>query len=169
MSDRLRWHRWITPKAECRQSSIHGLGVFATQRIPAREIVVVFGGAIVPKCNIEQYREEVGHLGLQISDDFFICPHSREEVEDTGTFNHSCESNCGCLDSIQIIAIRDIEAGEELTFDEAFTETYFSPISCNCGSPHCRGIIRPTDWQDPELQRRYGPYFSPYIRAKFED
>lgn len=69
----------------------------------------------------------MGHVGIQIDENFFICPTSREELKKTGVFNHSCEPNAGFRSSIVLEAIRDIKAGEEITFDYAFCEMYFEP------------------------------------------
>jgi hypothetical protein len=57
--------------------------------------------------------------------------------------NHSCEPNCE-TDQIKgkmwIIALRDIEAGEELTYDyNLFDGEDDAP--CLCGSGRCRGSL----------------------------
>jgi uncharacterized protein len=36
-------------------------------------------------------------------------------------------------------------------------------MACSCGTPSCRGTITGDDWRDPELQRRYGAWFSRYL------
>ncbi len=159
-------HRWITPKARSYKSKIQGLGVVAIKLIQKGEIVAVLGGVIVPISEIKKYRKKLGHVGIQINDNFFICPTSREELEETGVFNHSCNPNIGYLDSITFIAIRDINPGEELTFDYAFSETVFKAFKCNCGSKNCRKIIKPSDWKIPEIQKKYKKYFSPYLKRK---
>lgn len=42
-----RWpHRWLTPKAEPRCSSIHRYGVFAKEGIKKGEPINVFGGIV---------------------------------------------------------------------------------------------------------------------------
>jgi hypothetical protein len=160
-------HRWITPKAKSNSSKIHRLGVIATQGIKKGESVCVFGGAIVPKKEIDKYNKNLGDFGIQISDDFFIVPTTREELEETGVFNHSCDPNCGFSNSITLVAIRNVKKGEELTLDYAFSESCTQEFKCNCGSPNCRKIIKATDWKIPELQQKYRKYYSPYLKAKF--
>jgi len=163
-----KWsHRWLTPKAAVRKSDIHGFGVFAKAHISKGEEVGVLGGAIVPKLEIEEYWKIMGHVGIQIDDNFFIVPTSREELKSKGVFNHSCEPNLGFSNSITLIAIRDIEEGEELVFDYAFNETVHNNMNCNCGSERCRKEIHTDDWKDPKLQERYGEYYSPYLRDRF--
>jgi len=87
-------------------------------------------------------------------------------LEETGVFNHSCEPNAGFKSSIVLEAVNDIKAGEEITFEYAFCETYFEPFECRCRASNCRKIIRPTDWQIKEIQEKYGDYFSPYLKSK---
>ena len=163
-----RWqHRWITPKAKSQKSGIHGLGVFAVQPIKKGEDVGVLGGIVIPVSEIAEYWKKMGHVGIQIDDNFFICPTTREELEKTGVLNHSCNPNCGFGNSIKLLAIKDINVGEELVFDYAFCESFIEQFDCNCGSTNCRKIIKPTDWKLTELQNKYPEYFSPYLKRKF--
>lgn len=65
-----------------------------------------------------------------------------------------------------LVAMRDISAGEELTTDYALFDDYDGQMECRCGTPSCRSTIGRRDWQRPELQRRYGTYFSWYLLNK---
>ncbi len=159
-------HRWITKKAQSVKSRIHGLGVVAVENISKGEDIAVLGGVIVPRSEIGRYWKNMGHIGIQIDDDFFIVPTSREELEKTGVFNHSCEPNCGMASSLRLSAIKDIQKGEEIVFDYAFTESFMEEFECKCGSKNCRKIVRATDWKISELQSKYGDYFSPYLKNK---
>lgn len=162
-----RWpHRWLSPKAEARDSEIHGLGVFAVESISKGEAVGVLGGIVVPRSEIKDYWDAMGHVGIQIDDDFFIVPSSRQELKEKGVFNHSCEPNLGYSNSITLAAIRDIKQGEELVFDYAFSESYHKSFPCSCGNTNCRKEIGPEDWKLPELQEKYKEYFSPYLKVK---
>lgn len=162
-----RWsHRWLHPNAECRESPIHGLGVFAKRSINKGEIVAILGGLIVPKEEIQGYWDILGHVGIQINEDFFIVPSSREELKKKGVFNHSCNPNIGFVDDIRFVAIRDIEPEEEICFDYAFNETIDEGFECNCGSKNCRKVVKPSDWKNPEIRKRYREFFSPYLRRK---
>lgn len=163
-----RWpHRWVTPKARSTSSPLHGLGIVAVGRIGKGEAVL--GGVIVPASEIAEYWDRMGHMGIQISDGFFIVPTSREELEERGVINHSCDPNIGFAENNVFVAIRDIEADEELTFDYAFNETLMHPFTCKCGSAQCRKTITAEDWKLPRLQDRYRDYFSPYLRRKIRN
>jgi len=162
-----RWkHRWLTSKAKPFKSKIHGIGLIATGPIEKGEIIQVIGGIIVPRSEILEYRKIMGHIGLQIHDDFFLVPASRKEVEEYGAPNHSCDPNIGLKGPNIYVAIRDIKPGEEIVLDYAFMETYFEPFKCKCGSKNCRGIITPNDWKKKGLQEKYFEYLSPYLKEK---
>lgn len=160
-------HRWISPKARSSNSSIHGLGIIAIQNILKGEVVGVLGGIVIPRSEIKKYRQKLGHIGIQIDDQFFICPSSREELLKTGVFNHSCNPNVGFKNSLTLVAINNIKTNEELVFDYSFSETDFKQFNCSCGDINCRKIIKPTDWKVKTLQKKFKNYFSPYIKAKF--
>jgi hypothetical protein len=165
-----KWsHRWLNKKAVARSSKIEGTGVFSNNKITFREPVGVLGGVIVHKNEIKEYWEIMGHVGIQIDDDFFIVPTTREELEMYGVFNHSCEPNCGFSNSITLVALRDIEVGEELVFDYAFCEIYQKGFDCKCGTNNCRKRITANDWKLAKIQKKHIKYFSPYLRDKISE
>ena len=72
------------------------------------------------------------------------------------------EAKTGC-----VVAMRDITAGEVLTFDRAMTESSdLHDVECQCGSDECRGKVTAEDWMLPELQLRYRGFFSPYLARR---
>ncbi|MDO8335893.1 MAG: SET domain-containing protein-lysine N-methyltransferase [Candidatus Saccharibacteria bacterium] len=173
MSDNFhqRWsHRWLSPKTEVRESPICATGVFAVESIKKGEVIRVTGGIVLPKSQASEYNKllnyVVDNVYLDISDDFALAP-TPEDLELTATINHSCEPNAGFLDTITIIAIRDIEEGEEIGWDYAFSQTTFDNFECRCLTPSCRKIIKATDWQIKSIQDKFGSYFSPYLKSKF--
>ena len=61
-----------------------------------------------------------------------------------GLLNHSCAPNCEAElldDRIWIIARRDIQPGEEITFNYGYDLENYRDYPCCCGSPHCVGYI----------------------------
>jgi uncharacterized protein len=157
-----------SPKTEVRDSKIHGRGLFATADIAKDEVVAVKGGHIIWR---EQLREKVtpqlGPVEIQIDDDLFIAPVTKEEREGSMLYsNHSCDPNLGVRGEITFVAIRDIRPEEELTHDWAMTDDDDYSVECNCGVPNCRKILTGKDWQRPELQARYAGYFSEYLAKK---
>ena len=157
-------------KTEVRDSKIHGRGLFATAKIDEEEIVAVKGGHIVDG---ETLRREItprlGPVEIQIDDNLFIAPVTEEERELSILYsNHSCDPNLGVRGEITFVALRDIDAGEELTHDWAMTDNDHYSVECNCGAANCRKRLTGKDWQRPELQRRYAGYFSAYLAKKIE-
>lgn len=70
---------------------------------------------------------------------------------------------------VTVVARHDIDAGGEITGDYALWEAEDSYLveSCTCRAETCRGVIRGTDWQLPELQECYSGHFLPYIERRF--
>jgi SET domain-containing protein len=63
--------------------------------------------------------------------------------------NHSCEPNAGYDGRDQIVALRQIAAGEEIRMDYGtYSFSFDHEFKCTCGSVLCRGRVRGTDWQD---------------------
>ena len=120
-----------------------------------------------------EQRDEVGRrLGpseIQVTEDLFIGPVTQAEREGGMMhLNHSCEPNLGLQGQIAFVAMRDIAADEELTFDYAMTDDEPYEMECNCGAPSCRRVITGHDWMKSELQRRYDGYFSWFIQRRLD-
>jgi len=68
--------------------------------------------------------------------------------------NHCCDPNCETDEfdeHIWIIALRDIAAGEELTYDyNLYDGDEDDPAVCQCGAKNCRGSM----YGEEELERR---------------
>jgi D-alanine-D-alanine ligase len=74
-----------------------------------------------------------------VGKDVFILWDDRPE--DWAPQNHSCEPNTGYR-GLNVVALRPIETGEELTLDYAtFMPATMRPFECRCGSARCRGTI----------------------------
>ena len=66
-----------------------------------------------------------------------------------------------------VVAMRDLEAGEEITFDYAMCDgSDDDEFVCGCEAEHCRGLITGADWLKPELQQRYAGWFSSYLARR---
>jgi uncharacterized protein len=67
--------------------------------------------------------------------------------------NHSCEPNCEPTEEdgrIYLFALRDIAAGEELTYDYNLTNSNDREMPCPCDSSQCRGTM----YSAAEMARR---------------
>ncbi len=127
--------------------SISGFGIYSTRFIPEGE--VVFTGEershrIVTKRFVESNWSEEQQLNFRryayaLSEGVFVLWD--DDPSEWAPQNHSCEANT-MLDGLNVIAIRDILIGEELTLDySAFLDESMEPFACQCGSPSCRGLV----------------------------
>jgi hypothetical protein len=65
-----------------------------------------------------------------------------------------------------LVTMRAVDAGDELTTDNALFDDYDGQMLCACGSVTCRHVIDGHDWRLPELQERYRGYFSWYLQRR---
>jgi uncharacterized protein len=159
---------YITPKARKGEpSAIEGRGLVAVAPIGAGEVVAIKGGHIVDTRALSALPERLRNSDVQIADGLHLVAVEEAEYEPVMLFiNHSCEPNVGFAGNIVLVAMRDISQGEELTTDYALFDDYDGAMECRCGTPACRRTIGGRDWQRPELQRKYGHYFSWYLLRK---
>ena len=160
---------YISPKAvKGRPSRIAGRGLLATEPIARDEVVAIKGGHIVDSATLHQLPERLQNSDVQIADGFHLVALDEAEYEPVMLFiNHSCEPNVGFAGNTVLVAMRDIAPGEELTTDYAMFDDNGESMACGCGTAACRGVIDGQDWRRPDLQRRYGSYFSAYLLRRF--
>ncbi|KAL6071926.1 SET domain-containing protein-lysine N-methyltransferase [Balamuthia mandrillaris] len=158
---------YLCPKAEGRElADKGGHGVFALEPIGKGETVIMWGGEIITAEQLKECSEYELSMCLQVDDELFM----RITVVGLGDWiNHSCDPNVGVIGQCGAVAMRDIEPGEELTFDYAMTDSSpYDTFECQCGTSLCRGVIRGGDWALPSLQERYRGHFSLYIQRKID-
>lgn len=158
---------YLSPKTAIRPSPIEGRGLFARRTIRAGEIVAIKGGHVLDRRMLRRVRSRIAHAYVQIADGFFIGAATAAEVRRNKIFlNHSCAPNVGILGQIVFVALRDIRAGEELTYDWAMEENEPCRTRCRCGARGCRGTLTGRDWTRPALQRKYRGRFSAFLGEK---
>jgi SET domain-containing protein len=160
---------FFSDKLEARNSpETGGYAVFAKAPVAKGELLAMWGGDIVNGEQLKAKSQEQQSHSIQVWDDLFqVSYRDNEDPAPADYFNHSCTPNAGLCSPISLEAMRDIEAGEEVCFDYAMSDsTDYDEFQCACGTAHCRGEVKGTDWQRPELQARYGEYFSPYLKRR---
>ena len=158
---------YLSPRTEIRPSPIHGRGLFARRAIRKGEIVAIKGGHILDRRALARVAGRVEQSFIQIADGFFIGATTAAEVKRNKLYiNHSCAPNVGILGQIIFVAMRNIRAGEELTYDWAMEENAAARTECRCGAPACRKVLTGRDWIRPELRRKYRRYLSAYLAEK---
>lgn len=155
-------YNWLTPKAQMRVTPGKGSGSFAISKISKGEIVASFGGSVIDQSELVKYSDDRVSRSLQLNRDTYLLSGNIPEPGDM--INHSCEPNCGIAGTSSVQALRDIEIGDEITFDYAMTDSSkYDEFICACGKSGCRKKITSIDWQKEYLQARYRNYFSSYI------
>jgi SET domain-containing protein len=125
-----------------RSSAIHGIGAFARTAIPAQTRLIEYVGEIISKAESLKRCE---------ADNQYIFTLDEERDLDGNVpsnparfINHSCEPNCEAEladGRIFIVSLRDIVAGEEITFNYGYDLEDYRRYPCKCGSPRCVGYI----------------------------
>jgi hypothetical protein len=158
---------FVSPKLEVRVNPAKGnYGLFSCQTISPGELVICWGGDIVTGEQFSALNAFEQEHSVQVEDDLYQVPNMGEP--DPGDYvNHSCDPNLGLTSSITLVALRNIQPGEEVCIDYAMCDsTPYDEFICGCGSSLCRGHITGNDWQLPELQTRYDGFFSPYLQRR---
>lgn len=158
---------WLTPKAQARPAGDKGWGSFAVEKISAGETVAGFGGWCVTREILNTLPEERQHRSIQVDENLYLV--SRDEREAGDCLNHSCDPNCGLMGSTILVAMRDIEIGDELCFDYATCDdSDYDEFECECGTKICRGTVTGLDWKIQSLREKYDGYFSAYLAKRIK-
>ena len=73
------------------------------------------------------------------------------------------------MGSTILVAMRDIEVGEELGFDYATCDdSNYDEFQCGCGSSICRGTVTGLDWKRSDLREKYDGWFSSYLAKRIK-
>jgi len=143
-------HRRRQKKYELRGDSISGYGIYANRDIAVGDIV--FAGEeraqrLVTRSYVEQHwtvaeQKLFRRYAYPVSQEVFLIWD--ENPSEWAPQNHSCQPNTVCQ-GLNVIALRKIKAGEELTLDYAnFLDESAESFVCKCGAPNCRGEITGT-------------------------
>jgi len=113
----------------CDTDSEYGLGVRTLAPRHKGEVIHHFTGVVSPE--LKQHSLQVSP-GLHISETAVI-----------GFLSHSCAPDCRLdMAKSEVVALRDIAAGDLLTIDYAETEdVLYRQFACHCGAPSCRQWI----------------------------
>ena len=136
----------------------YGKSVFAIKNINKGELIAEWDGPI--------YDYEYSGWNKELQD--HVIQFERRKWRDSNGIaryiNHSCEPNCGIKDLFKIVAMRDIEANEEITWDYEMTEDNDKwRMKCDCGSKNCRKSIGAYRNMPQEIRDKYKGYISEWL------
>jgi SET domain-containing protein len=156
MATRARRRTSSSPRNEwlvLRRSTIHGRGVYARTDIPKGTRLIEYTGEKITNAEADRRYEDAR---MRRHHTFLFILNSRTCVDAAvggnvaRYINHSCDPNCEAIidgQHIWIEALRDIRAGEELSYDyeydwlPEYTVKDLEFYGCQCGSARCRGTI----------------------------
>ena len=142
--------RPTSPRLLIRSSAIHAAGCYTLDPIRRGARVIEYDGPRLSKKEADDR-----YAGRDITY-LFGFGGQGDVIDGFGTamfINHSCDPNCETEDEkgrIYIVAIRDIAAGEELTYEYNLYDSDDADADCTCGAAKCRGTM----FSDAEVKRR---------------
>lgn len=158
------------PKVES-QNHQFGSGLFAREKINAGEIIAEFDGDIYTDSEKEKWDNNLNDHCVQFEDGKW-----RYSKGFAVYSNHSCDPNCGIKNLFQIVSMRDIEPGEEITWDYEMTEDnetedessfYYWSMTCKCGSSICRKKIGSYRNMPQNIREKYNGFISEWLINKY--
>ena len=141
-------HRERQPRHEIRGNAIAGYGVVARRAIAPGEVVfrgegrayrLVTRSHVLAQWDAEE-QELFRHYAVPISDEVYAIWD--EDPMAWAPMNHSCNPNTGYR-GLDVVALRVIAAGEELTLDYGrMLNEHSASFTCQCGTTSCRGTVQ---------------------------
>jgi hypothetical protein len=147
-----------------KNSKIQGEGIFASRNYNKHDFVVkLTGKKIIWKYNDKKDREYCANW-FGMGNNLWIDPNFP-----LSKINHSCDPNLGIKGSIFFYAMKNIKAGEELTFDYSTSEEEINwKMKCKCGSKKCRGNMTSIQLLPKNIYDDYLPYIPKYFQKVYK-
>jgi SET domain-containing protein len=123
-----------------RKSAIHSFGCYTTKRIRKGTLILEYVGQRLTNEEADDLYDDFENTYL------FGLDGGKAIIDGFGVaafVNHSCKPNCETdqiAGKMWIIALRDIEPGEELTYDYNLYDGE-DAAPCLCGAKRCRGSL----------------------------
>lgn len=146
------------PGLEVRPSPINGKGCFATLAWPKGRKIAEYVGERISRA--ETRRRVAGKRVIKcVGIDSYWSIDATRLGNPTAFLNHCCRPNTRMViryGRVEVYALRDIAAGEELTLDYEYSQHPDSK-RCICGAPNCRGTINKIEPNDGGKATARGP------------
>jgi len=143
-----------------------GWGLVTVEYVPNKKMVQEYVGEVInekeKESRLEAWNKEHPYdpnfYVMALSRGFYV--DARECANYSRFINHSCAPNCKVV-SVNvkgrlrngIYSIRDIQAGEFLSYDYHFDTKQEDRFVCRCGAPNCRGTMKGGSGKDNETKK----------------
>jgi SET domain-containing protein len=130
------------PLIAFKPSRIHGIGGFARVDIRRGKRLIEYVGPRISKADSQ--------VELQKQNAYIFILDETTDIDGSVAWNlarflnHSCKPNCEAglvRDRIWLYALRNIRAGEELTYNYSYDIEDYADRPCHCGAPNCVGYM----------------------------
>lgn len=141
----------LSPDLKKSRTRQKGFGIFAEKRIPKGTITCFE----CSKCHRFYSKPDLDTVSAPLRKRILKYSYEREDgillfpCDDVIYINHSCNANTLGTGHGFDIAVRDIEKGEEITYDYRMfyenkwrSDDYYTKFACQCGEPNCVGEVR---------------------------
>ncbi|GMF34126.1 unnamed protein product [Phytophthora lilii] len=155
-------HQKVYPRFQKFHTVEKGWGLRVLEPVKAGQLVIEYVGEVINE--EEKERRLLDHAKNSPEDkNMYIMELGKGEYIDarfkgsvSRFINHSCDPNCHLLkwrvkgvNRIAITALKDIEAGTELSYDYQFHTKQAMEWKCHCKSKNCRGTMAPEQINQP--------------------
>jgi uncharacterized protein len=130
-------------------SAIAGRGLFTAQAIKQGRRIIQYTGEKITKAESDKRLAEGNVYIFALNERYDIDAQAHRHT--ARYINHSCDPNCHVEKTsrtIWIVASRDIQAGEELTYNYGYELTETPPHPCTCGVQNCCGYMLALEYQE---------------------
>ena len=141
-------------------------GVRARRVVEKDELLVVFGGRVGTRAELDAFAKERKRYALQLEENLFLLP---PEVLDAGDFvNHSCNPNAVLSGAVALLRAGEFKpASRSVTITPLPMVVTTMSLIVTAALPIAAPVTA-IDWARPELQARYAGHFSPYLQRRIE-
>lgn len=150
----------MNESVQIKDTGVYGKSIFARKNFKHNEVVFEISGN---KTTVPTIYTIPIDYGVYIDDQQwgqYLC--------------HSCEPNCGIHNKTQIVAMQEIDVGDEITIDYAMIVPEYEidstigqsseqDLVCKCGKATCRGRLGSYSKLSKDLRERYKGYVSAYL------
>jgi uncharacterized protein len=142
---------------EINHSKIHNKGIFAKTDIPKGTKIIQYVGEKILKSESDKRAD----ITIEESENdqskgavYIFNLNKRYDIDGSVEWNtakwinHSCSPNCETESDnkeVWIISKKDINKGDELSYDYSYDLPFYQDHICKCGSPNCIGYILKED------------------------